>query len=51
MRERPLGLTIHGYVHHGEVSLILYFFSGCFGRFTEVYEMLDVSSQMNLIVQ
>jgi hypothetical protein len=20
MRERPLGLTIHGYVHHGEVS-------------------------------
>jgi hypothetical protein len=22
MRERPLGLTIHGYVHHGAVSLI-----------------------------
>jgi hypothetical protein len=22
MRERPLGLTIHGYVHHGEVSLL-----------------------------
>jgi hypothetical protein len=22
MRERPLGLTVHGYVHHGAVSLI-----------------------------